>query len=198
MVQCRIFGHYIGTVPPQMVEPYRMLESALTATGYVPESVWSYNCRTIAGSTKKSLHAYGIAVDIDPHENPQGGSSDPWACKLTPEQVKAVTDLRSNGKQLWTWGGLWGSHDRMHFQINVGPDDTPTSGTTPPTSERVFTVEVIKGIQQALKDAKFDPGPVDGVWGPHTAGAFSDMCKAAKSGGLGSGPVPVAGTLSFG
>lgn len=33
-------------------------------------------------------------------------------------------------------------------------------------------MEVIKKIQEGLRDAGFDPGPIDGEWGPRTMAAF--------------------------
>lgn len=39
-------------------------------------------------------------------------------------------------------------------------------------------MELIKKIQQALADAGFDPGPVDGEWGPRTHAAFAAALRS--------------------
>jgi len=44
-------------------------------------------------------------------------------------------------------------------------------------------VELIKKIQQALKDAGFDPGGIDGEWGPRTNAAFVAALSATGPAG---------------
>jgi hypothetical protein len=39
-------------------------------------------------------------------------------------------------------------------------------------------MEVIKKIQEGLRDAGFDPGPIDGEWGPRTMAAFVTAMRA--------------------
>ncbi len=38
--------------------------------------------------------------------------------------------------------------------------------------------QAIKTVQQALKGKGYDPGPIDGMMGPHTAGALKSFQKA--------------------
>lgn len=126
-----LFGRHVGTVPPATIDAYLALETVLLATGYGnPDSVWTYNCRKIGGSNTWSLHAYGLAVDIDPALNPYS-NGDPFAGKFTPTQVEAVEAIRNTtGGQVWSWGGRWSKPDRMHWQINVpqtGLDIDPTT-----------------------------------------------------------------------
>jgi hypothetical protein len=117
------FGKRIGGVPRVAVDAFEALETALKATGYKPHSRWAYNCRKIKGSDAFSLHSYGIAIDIDPADNPFT-EGDPFAGKLQPIHVKAVLAIRNaKGKVVWSWGGNWRKPDRMHFQIDQGPDD---------------------------------------------------------------------------
>lgn len=56
-----------------------------------------------------SVHSWGAAIDINPHENAYGtfGSIDP----------NIVYILRLNG---FEWGGLWSNLDPMHFQKLTG------------------------------------------------------------------------------
>ena len=71
------------------------------------------------------MHAYGLAVDVNPVENPYvgcGQSRDPAAkpyfdrSRHRPGMVtpRAIGAFRSIG---WGWGGSWtgGTKDYMHF-----------------------------------------------------------------------------------
>jgi hypothetical protein len=82
-------------------------------------------CTGGTGTGTWSMHAYGLAVDLNPRENPYvgcGQSRDPAAQRyrdrsrhrrgmITP---KAVAAFRSVG---WGWGGSWtgDTKDYMHF-----------------------------------------------------------------------------------
>ncbi len=147
MVPLRLFGLPATPVHPYTVDAWRALERALRATGYRPRSVWNYNNRPITGGSAPSLHAYGIATDIDPRCNPYrvtpGEPPVRFSSRLTqeqrcadvaagladtaftPEQVAAVETISTvDGLQTIAWGGRWRSvKDAMHFQVNVGPDE---------------------------------------------------------------------------
>ena len=89
----------------------------------------AFNCRLVPGTRVWAQHAYGLAVDINPFENPeiQGGQVDPpaaaaWAdrSRVSPAMIKdgdaAWRAFRAIG---WTWGGDWRSlKDYMHFSAN--------------------------------------------------------------------------------
>lgn len=141
-----VLGNRVGA-HPWTVEALGALETALDSTGYEASSVGIYNCRDIRGSPgKRSLHAFGLAVDLDPGCHPHrvgargparfsSGSTQEQRCRdvrsgfadtaFTPEQVEAVESIRTvDGLQVFTWGGRWKrSPDAMHFQINVSPDE---------------------------------------------------------------------------
>jgi peptidoglycan hydrolase-like protein with peptidoglycan-binding domain len=126
------FGKGIGGVPAPAVDAFRALEATLRATGYEAQSRWAYNCRMIASSNKPSLHSAGIAVDIDPKDNPYT-TGDPFSGKLTREQVAAVLAIKnSKGRSVWSWGGNWRKPDRMHFQLDQGPDAVDVDWSTVP------------------------------------------------------------------
>lgn len=117
-------------VCPLTVEAWQAFNQVLTLTGYDAQSVGTYNCRPITGGSKLSLHAYGIAVDIDPFAlgNPYYGfwKSFSWNdTEFTPEQIAAVEAIRTTaGKKVFLWGGRWISiKDYMHFEIDVSPSD---------------------------------------------------------------------------
>lgn len=84
-----------------------------------------YNCRTVAGSSSLSNHAFGLAVDVNPLHNPyvKGGTVDPpegapWADRSNqrPGMIyggdAVVTAFGARG---WSWGGNWNSPDYQHF-----------------------------------------------------------------------------------
>ncbi|MEH2513095.1 hypothetical protein V1291_004449 [Nitrobacteraceae bacterium AZCC 1564] len=107
----------------------------------------SYNCRSIKGSTERSLHSFGIALDVNWNTNPfidhagnrkvrfsQKPTQDERAedvrlgladTDMTEAMIADVLKIRTaDGKQALEWGGHWNSvKDSMHFEIDVGPAD---------------------------------------------------------------------------
>ena len=113
---------------------------------YVPSRLWpadgdvtaSFECRQAAASPCNGVkvtrtgtwsnHAYGLAIDLNPVENPYvgcGQTRDPTAVSymdrsrvrrgmVTPAVIAA---FRSIG---WGWGGSWSgdTKDYMHFSVN--------------------------------------------------------------------------------
>ncbi len=66
--------------------------------------------RRIPGSGSLSLHAWGLAVDINASENPQGAE---------PRQDPRV--VRAFEREGFTWGGRWPTApDGMHFELHGG------------------------------------------------------------------------------
>ncbi|MGH9084556.1 MAG: M15 family metallopeptidase [Acidimicrobiales bacterium] len=87
-----------------------------------------YNCRTVAGSTSLSQHAFGAAVDVNPLHNPyvKGSTVDPpegapWANRGRddPGMIEAGDALvQAFARQGWGWGGYWSSPDYQHFSAS--------------------------------------------------------------------------------
>ena len=91
----------------------------------------SFNCRTIKGSDTWSQHAYGLAIDINPTQNPwvKDGKVIP---KVGEDYVDRTQDLpgmiKKSGPVVdafdalgWGWGGRWHSlKDYMHFSQTGG------------------------------------------------------------------------------
>jgi hypothetical protein len=91
----------------------------------------AYVCRAARGQTRFSEHAYGLAIDINPFDNPEVKSD-----LVLPELASAYKDRtwRRPGMFLpggravraftaigWAWGGAWSSSkDYMHFSANGG------------------------------------------------------------------------------
>ena len=86
----------------------------------------TYNCRPIGSSGQWSLHAYAIAIDLNPSKNPYKSDKTDMPKAFTDE----VLGLRTgNGKRVFTWGMNWeptSSKDPMHFQIDCSPADIKT------------------------------------------------------------------------
>ncbi|AGW13459.1 hypothetical protein DGI_1631 [Megalodesulfovibrio gigas DSM 1382 = ATCC 19364] len=97
--------------------PYGLSSETNNTSGYV----W----RPVVGAQQLSMHALGLAVDINPHLNPYikgklilppGATYAPAAPgTLTPESP-VVQAFKRLG---WTWGGDWNKAEKvdyMHFQ----------------------------------------------------------------------------------
>jgi hypothetical protein len=83
---------------------------------YLKPMSGTFNCRKIAGSTARSMHAYGAAIDI----NDKFG--DYWRRSLAREKhpqwknqvpIEIVRIFERHG---FIWGGYWYHYDTMHFE----------------------------------------------------------------------------------
>lgn len=88
-----------------------------------------YNCRTVAGSSRLSNHAFGEAIDVNPLLNPyvKGSSVDPpegrpWADRSRRDPGMIHPDdatVRAFAAAGWKWGGYWSSgQDYQHFSTS--------------------------------------------------------------------------------
>lgn len=83
----------------------------------------SFNYRTIAGTNRLSLHAYGLAIDINPYNNPvvyENGRISPKGAKYDPKKAGTFSSecqIVKLFKELgWRWGGEFVSFkDYHHF-----------------------------------------------------------------------------------
>jgi hypothetical protein len=89
----------------------------------------SFNCRPVRGATTYSQHAYGLAVDVNPFQNPYLKGD-----LVLPELASAYRDrswhrpgmilpggpvVRAFAAIGWGWGGSWHSlKDLQHFSAN--------------------------------------------------------------------------------
>lgn len=78
--------------------------------------VGTFNWRTIAGTSRLSMHALAIAVDVNPGRNPY------WRHHRRPSDslarrhffpVEVVSAFEAEG---FIWGGKWAEYDIMHFE----------------------------------------------------------------------------------
>lgn len=90
----------------------------------------AFNCRDATGSSTWSEHAYGLAVDLDPCENPYVYANGYEAHKRCRRYVdRSLHDpgiihpgdavVRAFTSVGWGWGGTWtGDRDYQHFSAN--------------------------------------------------------------------------------
>jgi peptidoglycan hydrolase-like protein with peptidoglycan-binding domain len=146
------FGPDQILVAPPTVDAWQALANVLLANGYdirTPDTD-SYNCREIKGGGGRSLHSYGIALDVNWDTNPYKTTRDHRTVvfsnkatqreraedvrlgradtDMTPALIADVLAIRTgNGKRVFEWGGNWTSiKDTMHFEIDVTPEDLAT------------------------------------------------------------------------
>ena len=123
-----VFGRlYAARFPIRRMRPvseYRGSDDASMAA----DNTSGFNCRRAVGSTTGawSMHAYGLAVDVNPIENPYvlGGRVRPTAGRRYVDRGRVRPGMAVAGGELvtafasrdWGWGGRWtGSPDYQHF-----------------------------------------------------------------------------------
>ena len=108
-----------GMSPMTLNAPYIADMGAVTS---------GYNCRPVSGSKTWSQHAYGMAVDVNPVQNPmvRGSYIDPAGGRSFLRRdvyrrgmMHAAGAVRAFTSQGFYWGGRWRSlKDDMHFSMN--------------------------------------------------------------------------------
>ena len=79
----------------------------------------AYNCRQITCGSGYSLHAYGIAVDVNWASNPYGSH---LVTNMPPGAIREIEALNVGGQPVVRWGGRYsGNKDAMHFEVIVPP-----------------------------------------------------------------------------
>ncbi len=88
----------------------------------------AFNCRLVAGTTRPSKHALGVAVDINPVQNPyvRGGRVYPPAATEYVDRSQRRPGMLFDGEPAvlaftrrgWIWGGHWSEpKDYHHFEL---------------------------------------------------------------------------------
>lgn len=93
----------------------------------------AFNCRYVVGPGPRrwSQHAYGLAIDVNPVENPylESGRVHPRAGRAYLDRSKFRPGMAVRGRVLvrafaavgWQWGGRWASTpDYQHFSATGG------------------------------------------------------------------------------
>ncbi len=90
-----------------------------------------FNCRRVEGSSSWSAHAYGLAIDVNPVENPfiLNGRVSPPASRRYLDRSNVRPGMAARGGLLirafasigWSWGGRWTNPvDYQHFSATGG------------------------------------------------------------------------------
>jgi hypothetical protein len=90
-----------------------------------------FNCRFVAGTNRWSMHAYGLAIDLNPVENPyvSGSHVSPPAGHAFADRSRHAPGMVHAGDPVvkafdriagWSWGGAWPppTRDYQHFSAN--------------------------------------------------------------------------------
>ena len=83
----------------------------------------TYNCRPIGGTKTMSIHAYALALDLNPSKNPH---KSPLTTDMPSAFISRMEGIKASGVQALMWGGRWDRPDAMHWQINVAPEECET------------------------------------------------------------------------
>lgn len=109
------------TIDRITVPIWRAVESILAKYRYTIRraDTGAYNCRQITGGSGYSLHAYGIATDINWQSNPY---SSRLITDFPPGAIREIEALNVAGQPVLRWGGRYsGMRDAMHFEVIVPP-----------------------------------------------------------------------------
>jgi hypothetical protein len=91
---------------------------------YIKPTAGTYNCRTIAGTNIRSMHAYGAALDINTKYSNYWRWASITAGKLKWQNQFPINIIRVFEKYCFIWGGYWYHYDTMHFEYR--PELLPT------------------------------------------------------------------------
>jgi hypothetical protein len=105
----------------RLVEAYKGSDDASMAA----DNTSGFNCRFVSGTRRWSQHAYGLAIDVNPVENPyvDGGRVSPPAGRRYLDRsrrrpgmvVPGGVVVRAFAAIGWSWGGRWSPPDYQHF-----------------------------------------------------------------------------------
>lgn len=179
-----LHGGAVVTVRPSIVEALEALDSCLEAADYeaTPPDCGAYNCRPITGGSNYSLHAYGIAVDINWQANPYGKK---LVTDMPAKMIQAIEAIRTNsGAQVFRWGGRYGGNkDAMHFEVVASPAELASGirSSTKPAPDYTFVQAMLNIVR--IK-ARKTPIKVDGILGDQTKAAIAEFQRDWNALGL--------------
>lgn len=204
-VRLPLHGAGAITVDRRCVEAFAALNAALRHHDYRTRKAdtGAYNCRKITGGKGYSLHAYGIAADLNWNTN--GYTTGPIITDMPSAMVADIKAIRTNnGKTVFRWGGDYRSvKDAMHYEVVCTPADLATgikastvAGATPATfrglrpGDKGEGVEFLQSMLNLLASAGLRNGPtgkpgrqiaVDGDYGPATRAAVGEFQTFARA-----------------
>jgi D-alanyl-D-alanine carboxypeptidase len=83
---------------------------------YLTPTGGTYNCRTIAGTTRPSVHGNGIAIDINVAWSDYWRNAKPVGGKYVYKNRIPWEIVEIFEKHGFIWGGKWYHYDTMHFE----------------------------------------------------------------------------------
>jgi hypothetical protein len=121
---------FAARVPVRRMRPVSVYRGS-DAASMAADNTSAFNCRrTVGGSGGWSRHAYGLAVDVNPVENPYvlGGRVLPPAGRAYVDRrhvrpgmaVPGGPLVRAFERRGWRWGGRWRDPDYQHFSAAGG------------------------------------------------------------------------------
>lgn len=167
-------GATLAGLNADVFEAFQAADAIMRTFGYMPRAntatAWetgAYNCRKITNGSGYSLHAYGIAADINARTNPYGAK---LVTDMPYAMVAAIKALKTKGGlQVFRWGGDYRrNRDAMHYEVVVSPDeisagiDWATASVEPPNPHVPTTWPTLH---------RGDRGP--------TVGKLTDLLRAA-------------------
>lgn len=124
----QLYGQHFPIRQMQPIDAYGGSDDASTAA----DNTSAFNCRNAVadGPPQWSVHAYGLAIDINPVENPYvlDGTVMPPAGSAYTDRSSYRAGMAVPGGILtgafsaagWYWGGTWASPDYQHFSSTGG------------------------------------------------------------------------------
>jgi D-alanyl-D-alanine carboxypeptidase len=119
---------YVARFPIRRLTPISAFRGSDDAS-MAADNTSGFNCRRAVGGSGWSEHAYGLAVDVDPVENPYvlNGRALPPAGRAYRDRTRMRPGMAVPGGVLvnafasvgWKWGGRWtGAPDYQHFSLS--------------------------------------------------------------------------------
>jgi hypothetical protein len=133
--------------------------AAARESRWTPKRVDSYACRTIRGSSARSLHSWGLAWDFfatDPGVTPPGGVWKP-ANTVTPDFAACFERLG------FTWGRNFSRQDWPHLELAGPPPSRVQTQTTNVPGEVIVAPQYDPPFGPICAELE-DPDTPHGVW----------------------------------
>jgi hypothetical protein len=119
---------YVARFPIRRMTPISAFHGSDDAS-MAADNTSAFNCRAAVGGSGWSEHAYGLAIDVNPLENPYvlDGKVLPPAGRRYLDRSRVRRGMAVAGGVLvrafasvgWRWGGRWSSSpDYQHFSVN--------------------------------------------------------------------------------
>jgi len=94
---------------------------------YLKPTAGTYDCRPVAGTNNKSMHAYAASLDINAKYSnywrwSSGSKAEPKWHNQIPIEIVRIFERHG-----FIWGGYWYHYDTMHFEYR--PELLPSKGS---------------------------------------------------------------------